>query len=355
MADEGKTPSKSTPPPAARNKARPKTQEPLEEDPDALMTATLRAMEWGQKHRGQIASAIAIAIAVGGIAFGVSYYRANKEEQATAIVAKGVTAELAPLRTGDEDPEIARRLKFYGSEAEKQAEALAAYGEARAKFGDTGPGILARLGEAGVFLDKKDWDQAIAAYNEVKGTSLAAADTSIKMRCLEGLGYAKEGKGLVDDARAAFNELANLDVKGSKPLGMYHMARLDVAKGDKPAAIEKLKVARDAIEAPGGPSSRYLKDQVDKLLGRLDPTLVPKAPAPQGGIPGLPAGAGPGGKLTKEQIDAFLKSMGSGMPGGAPPPPPGGVPIPPPPPAPPGGGAPPAPPPGGAPAPAGSP
>lgn len=341
MADEGKTnPSKSTPPPNARNKGRPAkgSQKPVEEDPDALMTATLRAMEWAQKRRTQIVYGVALLIAVGGAAFGVSYYRANKEEQATAIVAKGVNAELAPLRTGDEDPEIARRLKFYGSEAEKQQEALAAYAEARQKYGDTGPGILARLGEAGIYLDKREWDQAIAAYNDVKSTSLAAADTSIRMRCLEGLGYAKEGKALLDDARAAFNELANVDAKGAKALGMYHLARLDVAKGDKAAAIEKLKTARDAIEAPGAPSSRYLKDQVDKLLGRLDPTAVPKPPPTPGGIPGLPPGAGPGGKLTKEQIDAFLKSMGTnlpGGPGGAPPPGgPGGAPPPPAPPAP---------------------
>jgi len=352
--EEGKkTPSKSTPPPAAKGKGRPaKGAEPLEEDPDALMTATLRAMEWAQKRRTQILYGLAIIVAGSGIAFGVSYYRAHREEQATAIVAKGVSAELAPLRTGDEDPEIARRLKFYGSEAEKQQEALAAYADARAKYGDTGPGILARLGEAGVYLDKRDWDQAIAAYNDVKGTGLAAADPSIRLRCLEGLGYAKEGKSLLDDARAAFNELANIDTKGAKPLGLYHLARLDVAKGDKAAAIEKLKTAREAVDAPGAPSSRYLKDQVDKLLGRLDPTAVPKPAAPPGGIPGLPAGAGPGGKLTKEQIDAFLKSMGTNMPGGPGGPPgggpggpggPGGAPPPPPPPPPP------------APAPAGSP
>lgn len=340
MADEGKkTTTKrdrdGQPKPAGAK--RPGKAAPIEEDPDALMTATLRAMEWAQKRRKQIVYGVAIVIAGGGIAFGYSYWRSHQEEQATSLVAKGVNAELAPLRTGDEDPEIARRLKFYGNEAEKQQDALAAYAEARKKYGDTGPGILARLGEAGIYLDKRDWDQALAAYNEVKSTSLAAADPSLRLRCLEGLGYAKEGKGLLDDARAAFNDLANLDLKGAKPLGLYHLARIDVAKGDKAGAIDKLKTAREAVTAPGAISARYLQEQIDRLLGRLDPTAVPKTPTGPGQIPGMPAGAGPGGKLTKEQIEAFLKSMGTNMPQGPAPggPPPGGAPPPPPPPAPP--------------------
>lgn len=338
MAEEGKKPEKSKAP-AGTKKAKGAAAPPPEEDPDALMTATLRAMEWAQKRRKQLIYAFAGIVGIGGIAYGVYFYRAHREEKASAVLARGVTAELAPIKTGEEDPEIARRLKFYANEAEKQTEALAAFSEARQQYGDTGPGILARLGEAGVHLDKRDWDQAIAAYTEVKNTSLAAADASIRLRCVEGLGYAKEGKGLLDDARAAYQELGNIDGKAGKPLGLYHQARIDLAKGDKTAAIEKLKTAREAIEAPGAPSSTYLKGQIDKVLGRLDPSAVPKAAPPPGGIPGMPQGAGPGGKLTKEQIDQFLKSMQQqgGMPPGGPPggPPPGGAPPPPPPPAPP--------------------
>ncbi len=308
-------------------------------DEDALMTVSLRAMHWAQKYTKQIIYGVAGVIAAGGIAYGVYFYRGHRDEQATSLVTKGVIAELSPIRTGDEDPEIARRMKFYNSESEKLQDALAAYSEARQKFGDTGPGILARLGEAGVYLDRREWDQAIAAYNDVKNTSLAAADPSVRVRVLEGLGYAQEGKGLLDDARATYVSIANLEQKGSKPLGLYHQARIDLAKGDKPAAIEKLKAARSDLESPSAPSARYLKDQIDKLLGRLDPTAVPKPQTPPGGIPGMPPGAGPGGKLTKEQIDAFLKSMGQGAPGGTPKMPPGMPPMPPP-----GGGAPPPPP-----------
>lgn len=343
---ESKKPASTKAPAGAKKGAR-KTGEQKEsipelEDPDALMTATLRVMEWSTRHRTQIAYAIALAIGAVGVVFAVSYYQAHKEQQASELVNKAVSADLAPIRTGEEDPEIAKRLKFYPSEAEKQNEALAAFKDAYAKYKDIGPGILARIGEAGVHLDRKEWDDAIAAYTEAKSSQLVAADPQIRVRVLEGLGYAREGKGLLDDARAAFVELANVDaVKSAKPLGLYHQARIDLAKGDRQGAISKLKAADDAIKAPGAASAKYLKDQVEKLLGSLDPSLVPK-PAPQPGqIPGMPQGTGPGGKLTKEQIDEFLKSMGGpggpgkgGPPGGPPgmPPnmPPNMPPVPPP-------------------------
>jgi hypothetical protein len=355
---ESKKPASTKAPAGAKKGARKAGEQkesiPELEDPDALMTATLRVMEWSNKHRAQIAYAILLAAGAVGVVIGISFYQAHKEQQASQLVNQGVTADLAPIRTGEEDPEIAKRLKFYGSEAEKQTEALAAFKDAYAKYKDIGPGIIARIGEAGVHLDRKEWDEAIAAYTEVKGSQLAAADPQIRVRVLEGLGYAREGKGLLDDARAAFVELANVDaVKSAKPLGLYHQGRIDLAKGDRQGAISKLKAAHDAITAPGAASAKYLKDQVEKLLGSLDPSLVPKPSPTAGQIPGMPQGTGPGGKLTKEQIDEFLKSMGGpggpGGPGGAHAPPPGMPPNLPP-------NMPPVPPPvpGPAPAPAGS-
>lgn len=348
--DGGKAAAK----PGAKKGAKRASDVPELEDPDALMTATLRAMEWANKHRKHIVYGIALACAAGGVVFAVSYYRAHREEAASELVAKAVNAELAPTRTGDEDPEIAKRVKFYANEDEKQKEAIAAFQEAEKQYGDTGPGLLAKLGEAGVHLDRREWDEAIGGFEAVKSSALAAADKQVRMRCLEGLGYAREGKGLLDDARHAFEELANLDVKGAKALGLYHQARIDLQKGDKAAATSKLKAAHDAINQPGAAASRYLKDQIEKLLAPLDPTAVPPKPQPgAGGIPGMPPGTGPGGKYTKEQLEEFIKAMqqqqggAGGMPqlppgvppgGGAPPPPPGaGAP-------PPGGAAPPAPP-----------
>ncbi|MFI5300862.1 MAG: hypothetical protein ACHREM_22500, partial [Polyangiales bacterium] len=269
---------------------------------DALMAATLRAMEWAQKRRSQLIGLVGSLVAAGAAISAFQMYRSDREAKASAMLAKGMQAEASPLKKGDEPAEALKLRTFYANEDEKQKAALASYGSARAQFADTGPGILGRLGEAGVMLDRREWDGAIAAYTEVRDSKLAAADINVKMRCIEGLGYAKEGKGDVAGARDAFDALANLDTKGAKPLGLYHLARLDALRSDKDgkdAAINKLKAAREAVTAPGAPSAKFLKEAIDKLLGKLDPTAVPKAPK------GPPGGMGAGGMPSLGDLDAL--------------------------------------------------
>jgi hypothetical protein len=308
-------------PPAPKPKPKAGADAKADEDDDALMAATLRAMEWAQKRRIQLVGLVGGLVAVGAVVTGYQMYRANRESSASSLLAKGMQAEAGPIKKGDEPAEALKLRTFYASEDDKQKAALAAYKDAHAQFADTGAGILGRLGEAGVLLDRRDWDGAIAAYTEVRDSKLAAADVNVKMRCIEGLGYAKEGKGDLAGARDAFDALANLDTKGAKPLGLYHLARLDALRADKDgkeAAINKLRVAREAISAPGAPSAKFLKDAIDKLLGKLDPTAVPKAPRGMGGggMPGLGDLDALGAKngLTPDQIEQLKRAMAQQKP-----------------------------------------
>ncbi len=327
VAEEPKNTKQSQPPSKAstakeagpgRRRALPEMRDALVapgEAPDALMTTTLKVVDWTNKRRKQITATLGV-LALGAAAwFGWAYYRGQRELAASDLLAKGVTAELAPIKTGEEDAADQKRLQFFSSEEEKEKAALAAYADAKAKYADLGPGVLARLGEAGLYLERHEWDSAIAAYTEVRNHPLAAADANVRLRCVEGLGYAREGKGSIDEARRSFDELMNMEVKGAKPLGLYHLARLDAAQGKTAEAITKLKSAQDAISQPGAPSARYLHDNVEKLLGRLDPTAVHKAPAAHGGFPNMhgamPQGLPPG--LDLEQLKAQLGARG-GMP-----------------------------------------
>jgi hypothetical protein len=287
------------------------------DDPDALMATTLRAMEWASKNKKRIAYSTLGAAGIVGVAFLWFSWRTGREEKASDLVAQGVSAELAPLKQGDEDPETLKRLQFYASEDEKQKAALADYAEARNKYGDTGPGILARLGEAGVHLDRHEWDDAIAGYTDVRNTSFAAADGNVRMRCIEGIGYAREGKGQIDDARRAFDELSNLEVVGAKPLGLYHLARLDLVQNQKDPALNKLKSAHEFLLNNPLVSARYLKDQVEKLMQKIDPSSVPKQPPMPGGFNGM---QGPDGQqIDPETLQKLLDSMKQQQGGAVPP------------------------------------
>ncbi len=274
---------------------------------DVLMASTMAAMDWAAKRWRQIGlAALALALA-GGAYAGYAYHRADREEKATALATKAALAQQAEVATPQTSPEVLKRINTVPSEEERSKIVLASFSEARTKFGDTGPGMLARLGEAGALLDAKKWDEALAAFEEVRRTALANADANVRLRCIEGIGYAREGKGAVEEARRAYEELANMSEKGAKPLGLYHQARLDLLKGDKPAAILKLKQAHEILGGNGpvvGPPT-YLRGQVDRLLGDLDPNAVPKAPR---------GGPGKGG-LTPEMIQR-LKAQGVELPEG---------------------------------------
>ena len=278
-------------------------------EPDTLMTTTIATVEWARRRRKPLAIAAGVlVVAIAGFV-GWSFYRSAREEKASTLIAKGVNAELMPLSEGD--PDVDKKLGLFKVDSEREQAALDAFGEARQKYGDTGPGILARLGEAGVHLDKHEWDESITAYQDVQASSLGKADANVRMRCIEGIGYAREGKSLLDDARRSFEELSNIDAPGAKPLGLYHMARIDLAKGNPKGALDGLKQARDIVLAPGGPSAQFLKIMIEKTMIRIDPASVPKPPPGGGpgalnGLQGMPGGPGGDHAYSQEELQKLL-------------------------------------------------
>lgn len=182
-----------------------------------------------------------------------------------------------------EEPVVA----IYKTQKERTDAAFAGYKRASNASTGTGAAILARLGEAGLLLDTKKWDDAAAAYREVKASPLAAADVDVRGRALEGIGFALEGKGDQAGAMGAFKELETVTGRGFKELAQYHQARLHAQKGEKDRANELIKAARERIKAdPRG--FAYLEATLDELGRSLDPNAANKGGArPGGGNMGL--------------------------------------------------------------------
>ena len=256
---------------------------------DAFARGVAGAGKW-LRQNSALVQYLVLALIVGGVAYGVYSWRTGaKSETSSADLMFGVLADRgrvvaeAPPKK-DEEIEV---LPTFKTEDQRVTVALAAYKKVETQHPGTGASMLARLGEAGMLLDKHAWEEALAAYREVKASPLGNADPDVRGRAMEGIGFALEGKGDREAAMKAFHELETVQQKGFPELGLYHQARLHWAKGEREPAAAALKMAREKLSAnPEEKNLTYLKNVIDDLQRQVDPTAVPK-PLPSRG-PGAP-------------------------------------------------------------------
>lgn len=288
-------------------RAEPKRVVAVAADADPLIERTAKLSEWAKQNQ-KIVQAVGglLVVALLGVA-GTLWYQNKRETEASQILTKAVESQRAqigePKKDDDDDD---NRQQYFKTVEDRRTAALKQYREVESKFPGTGAAILARLAEGSLLLDKREADNAIAAFNDVKGSPLATADAEVKGRALEGIGFAHELSAVakpaekakhLDAALGAFKELENVvDAKGFKELAMYHQARVLMEKGDKDKAKEillSLKERFDKTEeslAPGlppPPSFPYLREMAMDRLREIDPAAAPKA----GGAKGM-GGAG---------------------------------------------------------------
>ncbi|MFO0616117.1 MAG: hypothetical protein U0414_26215 [Polyangiaceae bacterium] len=179
-------------------------------------------------------------------------------------------------------------IPLYTSLEARADAAIAGFTTVATNYKGTAAATLARLGEGTALLDKRSWDAALAAFNEVVASPLAAADPDVKSRALEGAGYAKEGLEKWDEAAELFKQLAAVPVKGMDDLGKYHEARMMLKQGKIEDAKTALVELQKKLEIPTGTgsNSKLLAAGVDSALRQIDPTLVKKRTPSIGGMRG---------------------------------------------------------------------
>jgi hypothetical protein len=302
-------------------RAEPKRTVAVAADADPLIERTAKLSDWAKKNQKTVQMVGALlTVALLAIA-GTLYYQHKKETDASVVLTKAIEVQRAKIGEPKKDDEEDDQHEQYFKTAELRRDAaLKQYREVQSKYPGTGAAILARLAEGSLLLDKKEADGALAAYNDVKGSPLAAADTEVKGRALEGVGFAYELKALatpadkdknLDAALAAYKELENAaDVKGFKELAMYHQGRVLMNKGNKEEAKkvlsslkERLAKADEPLAAglPTPPTYPFLKEVAMDRLREVDPEAAPKAP--KGGHGGAPGG------MSEEQIQRMIEQM----------------------------------------------
>lgn len=300
------------------SKAVPPKRVAIAADANPLLSGTGAFGDWMRKNQSLVmggAIAAVAAILGGG---GYVWWTQRTELGASTTITEAVTDELGRIGDPAKEDEDARpqdARPVFKTEAERRDAALAKYKDVESKYKGTGAAYLARLEEGSLLLDKPDLDGAITAFEDASKSPLAAADSEVKGRALEGLGLAYEAKAkatpadkdkLLDQAAQEFRALENTDVKGFKELGMYHQARVAEAKGDKDKAITTLKALHERLEVPGESHPFvYLETVADDRLRALDPTAI--KPKPKGGMGG--GGAGGGNDMTQEQINKLIEQL----------------------------------------------
>ena len=295
---------------------------PSEMVDDALARSGAATVKMLKRHWSTIQWVLVVIVVGAGGYLYYSHHSKTAASDAAHGLAAAVEAEEATVIPEDVDERTEEQKKFdvrdvYGTVKEREEAVLKGYRQVITEHGGTGASILARLGEGGVMLDRREWDQAIAAYDEVLGSKLAPADPDVQARALEGKGFAMEGKGDLDAALKTFEKLGAVAGDGFPILAQYHQARVLLAKEQKDRAKELLVEARTKLEkatldvlqkpklTPLGLASvspyRWLQDAVDEELRAIDPSAVPPAK------PSFPGG----GKLTPEQIKQLLQQQGA--------------------------------------------
>lgn len=249
---------------------------------DALSRGTTGSLKWLKANSTAVQGVLAFVLVAGGAGL---YWKHRMDDQTaalSAVLGKATLAERGRVSEGTEETsEEDKRRELYPvfkSAAEREEKALAGYRDAAARAQNKPAGALGKLGEAGILLDRKDFDGAKAAYEGVLASSLAKTDDDVKARALEGLGFVLEGKGDLDAAMGRYQELQQVAAVGYRELGLYHQGRLLEAKGDIEGAKAKIKEVYEKVTEVKVAKHPFtnLGTLADERLAALDPTHTPK-------------------------------------------------------------------------------
>ena len=133
----------------------------------------------------------------------------------------------------------------------------------------------AELQKAGLLLDLQRPDEAIPLYTDIIGSRL---DGNLKFLAQEGLGYAYEAKGNLDQALAAFAKLGEASSSSSpsakgdgagpafyRDRALYHQGRIAERKGNPADAVKLYKEVLDKTPQTS------LRDEISNRLAVLEP------------------------------------------------------------------------------------
>jgi tetratricopeptide (TPR) repeat protein len=171
--------------------------------PDKFQVAAADAATWAAKRQKVIVAGVLAVFAVTAVAIGISSYLEGQQAKAGGALYKALDAASGEI-SAVPLPNFDRPL--YKTAEEKQKAVLVEAEKVRQRFGGSRAAVTAALVAADAQLALKDWDKAIASYQEF--LDKAPADDALRFGALDGLARAQEGKGDLDAAQKTWEKAA---------------------------------------------------------------------------------------------------------------------------------------------------
>jgi hypothetical protein len=226
-------------------------------------------MDWILAHQKPLLAAlIVIAVAIAG-AWAATSWASSREANAGGELAAALELASRPLASeGPADP----GTPTFASKEERAKATLAALEKVRSDYPRSAAAQTA-VAEIG-FLKLKQGDAAGAQAALQQFAKEAPQDHPLRVVAQESLGYALEAQGKMDEAKAAFAQLAQ---DGAPARAAFQQARIALLEG-KPDARQQLEqVAKDYPREPIAQEAN-----MRLAIATLPPpgAAAPQAPAP---------------------------------------------------------------------------
>jgi hypothetical protein len=210
--------------------------------PDEFQVVAGKVMTWMAARQKQVIGALLAVVAVVLAAWGLAAYRASRDSKAGTALAEALELQSRPIASGGA---VEPGQQAFPNQEERQKAVIAALDKVRSQYGRTAAGqtALAQLG----FQRLKAGDAAGAQKDLQDFLSSAAKTHPLRPFAQESLGYALEAQNKLDEARAAFEKLRELDLPGVADL---QVARLAVVQGKVDAKQQLERVAKEYAKDP---------------------------------------------------------------------------------------------------------
>jgi hypothetical protein len=205
--------------------------------PDEFQLIAGRAMGWMVEHRRLVLAGGGGILAVLLLAWGLASWRSSREAKAGAALAEALELQSRPV-AGEGPPRPGEET--FPSKQEGEKAVMAALESVRNAHGGTTP---AQTAAAEIGFHKLKAGDAAGAQKDLQDfLDHAGKGHPLRPFAQESLGYALEAQNKLDEARAAFEKLRDMDLPARAD---YQAARLALVQG-KPDAVQQLeRVAKD--------------------------------------------------------------------------------------------------------------